>query len=128
MKELTAKQLLKEVQSIKVALEKTPKSAGFDFSHRGELAELLLMYFCDEFGFNGMEMSKFITKAYKQIKKDIKDAHWASTTGTPTPIPFGGYMPKRKGLEQCLRNMSKANFGILVVDSGRKPTLVGTDC
>ena len=105
------------------------KTAGaIDLSHNGELAILLLSYFCDEFGFNGMQMSKFITKAYKQIKSDIKYAQIASTFGERIDIPFGGYYPTRKGLEACLRNMSRENFGILVMDTGRKPTLAGTDC
>ena len=105
------------------------KTAGaIDLSHNGELAILLLSYFCDEFGFTGMQMSKFITKAYKQIKSDIKYAQIASSFGERIDIPFGGYYPTRKGLEECLRNMSAKNFGILVMDTGRKPTLAGTDC
>ena len=116
----------------KMATEKT--AGAIDMSHNGELAILLLDYFCDEFGFNGIQMSKFITKAYKQIKEEIKYAQMKNMISQNTGgksrmrVLFNGYYPTRKGIEKCLRNMSRENFGILVMDTGRKPTLAGTDC
>ena len=122
-RELTATELLKEVRELK-KLASNKKVAG-NFSAGGELSLILLDLFCDGFGYNGIPMKKFIALAHKQIKKDMKSASFKWNFDHSVKIPLGSMMPRKAGIELCLRNMDSENFGILV---GLDGTLSGTDC
>lgn len=100
------------------------KVAG-SFDSGGELSLILLDLFCDEFGYNGISMKKFIAMAHKKIKKDMKHASFQWNFDHSVKIPLGSMMPRKSGIELCLNNMSNENFGILV---GYDGSLSGTDC